>query len=152
MAPGGKGTKRPHYGERRPRVQANGYVKVYDPNHRLAGSDGYVYEHRKVVFDAGISVPPKHEVHHKNLDHADNRLENLQVVTIAEHRRLHGTVGNQWGTWEVAQADKECAECHERKPREAFWIKPNGQPFAYCRPCQVVRTKRFKASKQRSTC
>ncbi len=30
-------------------------------------------------------------VHHKNHIHQDNRVENLQVVTAAEHRELHRT-------------------------------------------------------------
>lgn len=148
MAPGGRGAQRPHYGERRPRVQPNGYVKVYEPSHPLAGADGYVYEHRKVVFDAGIPVPAGTEVHHLNMDHGDNRLENLTVLTTAEHRRAHRTVGNQWGTWEIGGETKECAECRERKPRDHFWIKPNGQPFAYCRPCQTVRVRELKRAKR----
>lgn len=143
-----KGTPRPaHYGQRRPRPQPNGYVKVYDPGHPLAMKDGYVYEHRKVVHDAGIEVPPKHEIHHRNMDHADNRLSNLQVVTTAAHRRLHGYVGNQYGRWEVAVDTKVCTECGERKPLDAYTTKPDGRPYACCKPCAVIRQRRYKQAR-----
>lgn len=38
---------------RRPRVQIDGrgYQRLYEPTHPLADSQGYVYEHRKIVFD-----------------------------------------------------------------------------------------------------
>lgn len=36
-----------------------GYWKVYEPNHPLADRTGYVWEHRKIVYDRiGDSVPP----------------------------------------------------------------------------------------------
>ena len=84
---------------RRPR----GYIMIWEPNHPLAGRDGYVLEHRKVVFDAGIEIPLDHHVHHINGDRADNRLENLSVHACPDHHRMHvgDTVQNQYGEWPV---------------------------------------------------
>lgn len=63
-----------------------GYKMLYMPGHPLAHKDGYVYEHRLVVesmlFEGCI-------VHHKNHNRADNREENLQVLTRAEHNCGH---------------------------------------------------------------
>lgn len=70
-------------------VATSGYVVVREPTHPLALASGYVYEHRKVVFDAGIPIPPGAHVHHKNHDRTDNRLENLEVLSMVEHMRLH---------------------------------------------------------------
>lgn len=66
-----------------------GYVLVREPDHPLAKADGYVLEHRKVVHDAGIEIPPGHVVHHINGRKDDNRLENLEVLSMSAHRRTH---------------------------------------------------------------
>ena len=46
----------------------SGYVRIWEPNNPLAKADGYVYEHRKVVHDAGVEVPAGYHVHHINGD------------------------------------------------------------------------------------
>lgn len=84
----GKGGTRPTYGTRR-RVRADGYVALYEPSHPIAQADGYVAEHRKVAWDAGLLTDPEMHVHHRNGDKTDNRLENLEVLTAAEHQALH---------------------------------------------------------------
>lgn len=93
---------RPNYGAKR-RLHVQGYVMIWEPDHPLAMAYGYVFEHRKVLHDAGIEVPEGCHVHHKNEDKTDNRVENLEVLTAQEHTRHHieelGTVTNQYGTW-----------------------------------------------------
>lgn len=71
------------------RVRKDGYVFIYRPGHPLAYESGWVREHRLVVFEAGIPVPPGTNVHHINGIKSDNRLENLEVLSVAEHARLH---------------------------------------------------------------
>lgn len=68
---------------------AGGYVNVWEPTHPLAHQHGYVLEHRKVAWDAGILTDPALDVHHRNEIKDDNRIENLEVVTAAEHRSRH---------------------------------------------------------------
>lgn len=87
------------------RIMANGYIRVFRRGHPLAARDGYVLEHRLVLHEAGVSVLEGHHVHHINEDKTDNRLENLEVVTVREHvlhhARERGYVDNQFGRWPV---------------------------------------------------
>lgn len=85
----GKGGKRPTYGQRLPRVMNTGYVRVYEPTHPLAKKDGYVLEHRKVVYDTFGDIPTGLIVHHKDGNKANNDLSNLELMTRLEHQRHH---------------------------------------------------------------
>lgn len=95
--------KRPNYGSYRS-VAPNGYVRIYRPGHALANTTGHIYEHRLVLFEAGVDVAGM-EVHHINGDKTDNRIENLAVLTPEEHQKRHlserGVIRNQFGVWPV---------------------------------------------------
>lgn len=75
--------------------QSNGYYMVFDPGHPLAQARGYVYEHRKVLFDLhGESLTAcalcgkawswfdiyNSHVDHINEDKTDNRPQNLRPL------------------------------------------------------------------------
>ena len=79
---------RPNYGSGR-RVRADGYIELWRPGHPLARRDGYIFEHRLVAYEAGLLIDPELQVHHRNEDRADNRLENLQIMDCAGHAVLH---------------------------------------------------------------
>lgn len=71
------------------RVDKDGYIEVYSPNHPHARSSGYILEHRLVMERClGRHLIPTEVVHHKNDDVRDNRLENLHLYpSNAEHKR-----------------------------------------------------------------
>lgn len=85
------------------RISRYGYILVHKKDHPFCSSDGMVFEHRLVVEENADLFNPKYfveidgkkylkkeyDVHHKNEVKADNRVENLSVVTRAEHTRLH---------------------------------------------------------------
>ena len=108
------------------RVRPDGYVQVLRPGHPLARRDGYVFEHRLVVYEAGIEIAPGYQVHHRNGDRQDNRIENLEVVRIDEHARRHaherGAITNQYGTFPLRRVPTGAAVPGvarvETRPRE----------------------------------
>lgn len=72
-------------------IATEGYVRVrVGHGHPLAHADGYAYAHDVTWAAAGRAMPETHELlHHINEDKTDNRIENLEIVTRAEHSRMH---------------------------------------------------------------
>jgi hypothetical protein len=66
-----------------------GYRYLHVPWHRDADSKGYVEEHRLIVEQrVGRPLRADEDVHHKNGIKNDNRDENLELLTHAEHARI----------------------------------------------------------------
>lgn len=103
-----------------------GYVFVLlPPEHPLrcmADAYGYVREHRLVMAEhLGRPLDRDELVHHRNEIADDNRLENLQIVTHAEHRRIH------------AEMSTHCRYGHRWTPENTY-MPPSGAPRR-CRQC-----------------
>lgn len=73
------------------RLRALGNRRMQNEYWQVMTMDGYQYEHR-VIMEAALGRPllRSEQVHHINGDKLDNRIENLQVVSNGDHRRLHG--------------------------------------------------------------
>lgn len=72
------------------RLTRDGYVKVWEPAHPNA-IRGWVWEHRLVMEKIlRRRLTSEEEVDHINSDRADNRPENLQVLSRGAHRRKTG--------------------------------------------------------------
>lgn len=72
------------------KLRDDGYIKVYTPDHPKATKDGYVMKHHLVMeHHIGQNIPDGYVVHHINHNRADNRIENLMLMTFSEHASLH---------------------------------------------------------------
>ena len=78
----------------------NGYVQIYMPDYPKAKQNGYVYEHIYIAEQMlgrplnsfGLKDERTEVVHHINGIKTDNRPENLLVLGVNEHHRLHTAV------------------------------------------------------------
>lgn len=74
------------------RTTNKGYRQVLMPEHPRADKSGYVMEHILVwEKETGFSVPSGCCIHHLNGDKADNRIENLCLMSFGAHTILHHT-------------------------------------------------------------
>jgi hypothetical protein len=85
-------------------------------------------EHHHVWQEANGPIPEGKEIHHKNGDKQDNRLENLECVDRLTHRRIHcGAEQRADGWW------KPCGKCKEFY-HESHYASKGGRS-SYCMSC-----------------
>jgi hypothetical protein len=78
-------------------LMRDGRILVYAPDHPNANAIGgkYILEYRLIAEQkVGRLLNDNEIVHHINGDVTDNRLENIELMTQAEHARLHGLIHN----------------------------------------------------------
>lgn len=107
-----------------------GYVLIYKPEHPNA-SRGFVREHRLVMEDVlGRYLTKEEIVHHINNNPSDNRPENLEVASRADHTRDHrlefGHLTNDAGRLSVITLSCQC--CGKQYKRKIIKL---------CRPCRA---------------
>lgn len=108
-----------------------GRILIYTPNHPNPNWKGtHVYRYRLVIEKhLGRYLHKKEVVHHKNGDHSDDRLENLEIMTQAEHARLHHKI-KMAGRW--SYNFKNCVVCGTTNRKH----KAHGK----CRACYQLKT------------
>lgn len=90
------------------RKTAQGYVHIFVPDHPNAVGQGWVFQHRYVMEQhLKRLLHPYENVHHKNGDRADNRLENLEIwiITQPAGQRVSDRVAH--ARWLLAQYGTE---------------------------------------------
>jgi hypothetical protein len=92
-------------------VRKDGYIVV------KTGIRQYELEHRLVMSRAlGRPLETNEHVHHVNGDVADNRIENLMLMTPTEHQQYHAATNHvQAQSSRVQLTCKRCGATYERK-------------------------------------
>lgn len=113
----------------------DGYFRVYRPDHPSAPIHGMCFRSRVVWWlETGSKPPDGWVIHHKNHDKLDDRFENLQVMTRAEHAshhnpKSHVTVTCVWCGTQVTEIRswalrrKYCSKSCARKARHMASIE-----------------------------
>lgn len=77
------------------RINSNGYVEIYYPNHPNANKRKTVYEHQLIAEKKiGRFLRKGEVVHHIDMDKSNNNPNNLIVMTNQEHVKLHHMLKN----------------------------------------------------------
>ena len=126
-------------------LASNGYMLIrVGVGHPLADVRGYAYEHRLVAMEMlGRPLDRSEHVHHRNGNRTDNRVENLEVVSIQEHARLHGQprVLSRW-------REIVCSACGKTALRRIIDLE-HTKHYAFCNLTCQRQWERVTAPKPR---
>lgn len=118
------------------RKGSQGYIRVYSPDHPFRHNNKCILEHRLVMEQWLREHDPDHPAlveidgvkylrhgwvpHHKNEKRDDNRIENLELMTVSDHHSFHnkGRLSNRKGkTYEEIYGKKRAEEIKKRARR-----------------------------------
>jgi hypothetical protein len=92
---------------------ATGYKKSYKPKHPNSHKNGYVLEHRYVMSQhLGRSLEKYEDVHHRNGNKKDNRIENLELISHSKHQSMHNPI--------IDRTNTSCNLCKSNTTRKVF--------------------------------
>ena len=79
------------------------------------------------------AIPDGMQIHHKDQNKLNNRIENLQLVSPLEHKRIHSGCFEENGVWY-----KKCTNCKETKSFDEFYRINKGKWIhTWCKECCI---------------
>jgi hypothetical protein len=118
------------------------------PYKHVRVSGRLTYKHRAIYEQHFGSIPPGHEVHHKDENKLNNDPGNLEILPVGEHKRLHAGWKLIDGAWW-----KPCTRCRELKPLLTGFHqrKAAANGLNHCKPCHSIdeRERLAKAKAKR---
>lgn len=111
---------------------AKGYMRyAKDESGRLR------FEHCIVWEKHNGKIPLGMQIHHRDEDKTNNNIDNLQLVTPLEHKRLHAGCRLVNGEWE-----KPCKDCGEYKPcnKENWYFSRGWITGKLCKLCFIKKS------------
>lgn len=112
-------------------LTAKGYIRGYD-------SGRQIMEHHLVWKKINGDIPKGYQIRHINGVKSDNRIENLELLSALEMKRLNsGCYKNIDGKW-----IKPCRKCGAAKLLEVdFYQRKDGQTPSWCIRCYKAYSK-----------
>lgn len=98
---------------------------------------GPMFEHCIIWEKHNGKIPPGMQIHHKDFNKLNNEIENLQLVTPIEHKRIHSGcifINNEW--------EKPCKICKEYKKcnKENWYYSRGWINGKICKKCYIKKS------------
>ena len=100
-----------------------------------------------LVWEEKFGKKPKGcDIHHKDFDKSNYYLNNLELLSLSDHRKVHANWVRYKGIW-VA---KPCKDCNQVLPLNAFYQRKGYTPTHYCIECAKLRHQKRNTLKYRT--
>lgn len=117
----------------------NGYLYKYDPKNIYANKVGKVYEHILVMCNhIGRKLNSNECVHHIDRNKTNNNLNNLLLLTLEEHARLHAKEDRN-----IIQENRICPCC-----KKIFTVTSTSDQQYCSHNCYSKSNRKFEISKE----
>jgi|SRR5215510_4072190 len=105
-----------------------GYVMIYVPDHpHTTSHHHHIYEHRWIMEQhLGRYLERSEHVHHINGIKDDNRIENLQLLTGAQHNMITHTKD---------MSSRKCVQCGKNNSYRRQWYRYEKTGLFICHDC-----------------
>jgi len=88
--------------KRKYKIKSDRYYSIYKPHHKYSDKSGRVLEHRyiyhiylSIKYNRVIYLPIKYDIHHKNKNPLDNRIQNLELLSKSKHKLMDSKAKNR---------------------------------------------------------
>lgn len=104
---------------RKYRIKRVKYHGIYKPHFKYSDYNGYVFEHRYIMYlylsilnNKVTYLSKDDDIHHINGNRLDNRIENLQLISRSEHAKISHPI--------IDKSSYYCNICKSNKTRKMF--------------------------------